>query len=121
MQQRSFFLFDHQLIFCKKDILRRDLLHYRGRLDMDHIEVVDVPDGRNPDLGLTLRNALCLHHASTLEFMCVLCCKKTEDKQRWLEAFAKERHRVKEDQEMGELSWIPFTDFKNQLLWVDVR
>uniref|UniRef100_UPI0037E7364D spermatogenesis-associated protein 13 isoform X2 n=1 Tax=Semicossyphus pulcher TaxID=241346 RepID=UPI0037E7364D len=101
MQQRSFFLFDHQLVFCKKDVLRRDLLHYRGLLDMDQTEVLDVPDGRDPDLGLTLKNALRLRNASTLEFVCVLCCRKAEDKQRWLEAFAKERHRVKEDQEMG--------------------
>lgn len=101
MQQRSFFLFDHQLVFCKKDVLRRDLLHYRGRLDMDQTEVVDLPDGRDPDLGLTVRNALRLRNASTLEFMCMLCCRKAQDKQRWLEAFAKERHRVKEDQEMG--------------------
>ncbi|KAG8009454.1 Spermatogenesis-associated protein 13 [Nibea albiflora] len=101
MQQRSFFLFDHQLVFCKKDVLRRDLLHYRDRLDMDQTEVVDVPDGRDLDLGLTLRNALRLRNASTLEFMCVLCCRKPQDKQRWLEAFAKERYRVKEDQEMG--------------------
>ncbi|XP_039982635.1 spermatogenesis-associated protein 13 isoform X2 [Xiphias gladius] len=101
MQQRSFFLFDHQLVFCKKDVLRRDLLHYRERLDMDHTEVVDVPDGRDPVLGLTLRNALRLRQASTLEFVCVLCCRKAQDKQRWLEAFAKERQRVKEDQELG--------------------
>ncbi|XP_070708873.1 myosin-M heavy chain isoform X1 [Pempheris klunzingeri] len=101
MQQRSFFLFDHQLVFCKKDVLRRDLLHYRGRLDMDQTEVVDVPDGRDLDLGLTLRNALRLRNASTLEFVCVLCCRKAQDKQRWLQAFAKERFRVKEDQEMG--------------------
>uniref|UniRef100_A0A669C9F7 Spermatogenesis associated 13 n=1 Tax=Oreochromis niloticus TaxID=8128 RepID=A0A669C9F7_ORENI len=101
MQQRSFFLFDHQLVYCKKDVLRRDLLHYRGQLDMDQTEVVDVPDGRDVDLGLTLKNALRLRHASTLEFMCALCCRKAEDKQRWLQAFAKERHRVKEDQEMG--------------------
>ncbi|XP_054478713.1 uncharacterized protein spata13 isoform X1 [Anoplopoma fimbria] len=101
MQQRSFFLFDHQLVFCKKDVLRRDLLHYRGRLDMDQTEVVDVPDGRDLDLGLTLRNALRLRNASTLEFVCVLCCRKAQDKQRWLQAFAKERYRVKEDQEMG--------------------
>lgn len=102
MQQRSFFLFDHQLIYCKKDVLRRDLLHYRGRLDTDQTEVLDVPDGRDQDLGLTLRNALRLRNASTLELTCVLCCRKAEDKQRWIEAFAKERHRVKEDQEMGE-------------------
>lgn len=102
IQQRSFFLFDHQLVFCKKDVLRRDLLHYRGRLDMDQTEVLDVPDGRDLDLGLTLRNALRLRNASTLEFVCVLCCRKAQDKERWLEAFSKERYRVKEDQEMGE-------------------
>ncbi|KAM9333538.1 uncharacterized protein spata13 [Pholidichthys leucotaenia] len=101
MQQRSFFLFDHQLVYCKKDILRRDLLHYRGRLDMDQTEVVDVVDGRDTDLGLSLKNALRLRHASTLEFVCVLCCRKAEDKQRWLRAFSRERNRVKEDQEMG--------------------
>ncbi|XP_068437513.1 spermatogenesis-associated protein 13 [Clinocottus analis] len=101
MQQRSFFLFDHQLVFCKKDVLRRDLLHYRGRLDMDQTEVLDVADGRDFDLGLTLRNALRLRHAFTLEFVCVLCCRKAQDKQRWLQAFAKERYRVKKDQEMG--------------------
>ncbi|XP_077365014.1 spermatogenesis-associated protein 13 isoform X4 [Festucalex cinctus] len=101
MQQRSFFLFDHQLVFCKKDVLRRDLLHYRGRLDMDLTEVLDVPDGRDPDLGLTLRNAVRLRHADTLEFVCVLCCRKVQDKERWLQAFNKERRRVKEDQEMG--------------------
>ncbi|TNM96293.1 hypothetical protein fugu_015954 [Takifugu bimaculatus] len=101
MQQRSFFLFDHQLIYCKKDVLRRDLLHYRGRMDTDQTEVLDVPDGRDQDLGLTLKNALRLRNASTLEFMCVLCCRKAEDKQRWLQAFARERQRVKEDQEMG--------------------
>lgn len=102
MQQRSFFLFDHQLVFCKKDVLRRDLLHYRGRLDMDLTEVLDVPDGRDPGLGLTLRNAVRLRNADTLEFVCVLCCRKLQDKERWLQAFSKERQRVKEDQEMGE-------------------
>uniref|UniRef100_A0A3Q2ECE2 Spermatogenesis associated 13 n=2 Tax=Cyprinodon variegatus TaxID=28743 RepID=A0A3Q2ECE2_CYPVA len=101
LQQRSFFLFDHQLVYCKKDVLRRDLLHYRGRLDMDEIEVLDIADGRDSDLGLTLKNALRLRNASTLEFVCALCCRKVEDKQRWLQAFAKERQRVKEDQEMG--------------------
>lgn len=101
MQQRSFFLFDHQLVFCKKDVLRRDLLHYRGRLNMDQTEVLDVPDGRDSDLGVNLKNALRLRNAFTLEFMCMLCCRKAQDKERWLQAFTKERHRVKEDQEMG--------------------
>ncbi|CAL8294432.1 unnamed protein product [Lota lota] len=100
-QQRFFFLFDHQLVFCKKDVLRRDLLHYRGRLDMDQTAVQELPDGRDPGLGLTLKNALRLRNASTLEGLCILCCRKAQDKQRWLDAFARERRRVREDQEMG--------------------
>uniref|UniRef100_A0A3B1IXX7 Spermatogenesis associated 13 n=1 Tax=Astyanax mexicanus TaxID=7994 RepID=A0A3B1IXX7_ASTMX len=99
-QQRSFFLFDHQLVFCKKDILRRDLLHYRGRLDTDHLEPLELPDGRHPDLG-TLRNAFALRHTENLEVLCVLCCRKPQDKQQWLQAFVRERNRVKEDQEIG--------------------
>ncbi|CAL9697988.1 unnamed protein product [Knipowitschia caucasica] len=101
IQQRNFFLFDHQLVFCKKDVLRRDLLHYRGRLNMDQTEVLDVPDGKDSDLGVNLKNALRLRNAYTLEFTCMLCCRKAQDKQRWLEAFGKERLRVKEDKEMG--------------------
>ncbi|KAI4894137.1 hypothetical protein NFI96_011321, partial [Prochilodus magdalenae] len=99
-QQRSFFLFDHQLVFCKKDVLRRDLLHYRGRMDTDHLEPLELPDGRHPELG-SLRNAFALRHAENLEVLCVLCCRKAQDKQHWLQAFARERRRVKEDQEIG--------------------
>uniref|UniRef100_A0A674DSZ2 Spermatosis associated 13 n=1 Tax=Salmo trutta TaxID=8032 RepID=A0A674DSZ2_SALTR len=100
-QQRSFFLFDHQLVFCKKDVLRRDLLYYRGRLDMDHTELLEMPDGRDPELGMSLKNALRLRNSSTLETLCYLCCRKPQDRQRWLQAFARERRRVQEDQEMG--------------------
>ncbi|XP_057179009.1 spermatogenesis-associated protein 13 isoform X2 [Triplophysa rosa] len=99
-QQRSCFLFDHQLVFCKKDVLRRDLLHYRGRLDSDHLELIDLPDGRHHDLGL-LKNAFLLRHSENLEVLSVLCCRKNQDKQRWLQAFERERRRVQEDQEMG--------------------
>uniref|UniRef100_A0A9J8CIR6 Spermatogenesis associated 13 n=1 Tax=Cyprinus carpio carpio TaxID=630221 RepID=A0A9J8CIR6_CYPCA len=99
-QQRSYFLFDHQLVFCKKDVLRRDLLHYRGRMDTDLLEPIDLPDGRHAQLGL-LKNAFLLRHAENLNVLCVLCCKKSQDKQRWLQAFARERRRVQEDQEMG--------------------
>ncbi|MCI4391588.1 hypothetical protein PGIGA_G00136210 [Pangasianodon gigas] len=99
-QQRSCFLFDHQLVFCKKDVLRRDLLHYRGRLETDSVVPLDLTDGRHPDLG-TLRNAVALRNHDTLEVLCVLSCRKAQDKQLWLEAFSRERRRVKEDQEMG--------------------
>lgn len=101
-QQRSCFLFDHQLVYCKKDVLRRDILHYRGRLDTDSVVPMDLPDGRHTDLGM-LRNAFALRNHDTLEVLCVLSCRKAQDKQLWLEAFSQERRRVKEDEEMGEL------------------
>ncbi|KAI1891237.1 hypothetical protein AGOR_G00141710 [Albula goreensis] len=100
MQQRVYFLFDHQMVFCKKDVLRRDLLLYRGRLDTDHVEVLDVPDGRHPQLGLSLKNAFHLRDAAG-HVDCLFCAKKPEDKQRWMQAFIDERRRVREDQEMG--------------------
>ncbi|XP_060722911.1 uncharacterized protein arhgef4 isoform X2 [Tachysurus vachellii] len=99
-QQRMFFLFDHQLVFCKKDLLRRDILYYKGRLDMDQVEVVDVEDGKDKDLNVTVKNALKLLSPDGAEIH-LLCAKKSELKQRWLRAFAEERHQVQHDRDTG--------------------
>ena len=42
----SFFLFDHQLVYCKRDLLKRNTFVYRGRLNLDMCEIVDLPDGK---------------------------------------------------------------------------
>ncbi|XP_036014458.1 spermatogenesis-associated protein 13 isoform X5 [Mus musculus] len=99
-QQRIFFLFDHQLVSCKKDLLRRDMLYYKGRMDMDEVELVDVEDGRDKDWSLSLRNAFKLVSKATDEVH-LFCARKQEDKARWLQAYADERRRVQEDQQMG--------------------
>lgn len=100
-QQRTFFLFDHQLVSCKKDLLRRDMLYYKGRIDMDEMELVDVEDGRDKDWNLSVRNAFKLVSRTTSEVH-LFCAKKQEDKARWLQACSDERRRVQEDQEMGK-------------------
>lgn len=100
-QQRTFFLFDHQLVSCKKDLLRRDMLYYRGRVDMDDMELVDLEDGRDKDWNLSLKNAFKLVSRTSDEAH-VFCARKQEDKARWLQACADERRRVREDREMGE-------------------
>ncbi|XP_044098678.1 rho guanine nucleotide exchange factor 4 isoform X5 [Neovison vison] len=99
-QQRMFFLFDHQLIYCKKDLLRRDVLYYKGRVDMDGLEVVDLEDGKDRDLHVSVKNAFRLLCGATGESH-LLCARKSEQKQRWLKAFAEEREQVRLDQETG--------------------
>ncbi|XP_048882302.1 uncharacterized protein LOC125749257 isoform X2 [Brienomyrus brachyistius] len=102
-QLRMFFLFDHQMIYCKKDLLRRDILYYKGRVDVDHVEVLDVEDGRDRDFGMSVRNALKLRprDSSASREEVLLCAKKPEQKLRWLRAFQDERSQVQHDLETG--------------------
>ncbi|XP_054442655.1 rho guanine nucleotide exchange factor 4 isoform X1 [Pteronotus mesoamericanus] len=99
-QQRVFFLFDHQLIYCKKDLLRRDVLYYKGRVDLGGLEVEDVEDCKDRDLHVSVKNAFRLRCSATGESH-LLCARKPEQKQRWLQAFARERQQVRLDQETG--------------------
>ncbi|XP_076827323.1 uncharacterized protein LOC143473970 isoform X2 [Brachyhypopomus gauderio] len=99
-QQRMFFLFNHQMVYCKKDLLRRDILYYKGRMDMDQMEVLDVEDGKDKELNVSVKNGMRLRSLSGSEVH-LLCAKKPEQKQRWLRALADEREQVQHDRETG--------------------
>lgn len=83
-----------------QDLLRRDILYYKSRINMDDMEIVDVEDGKDKDFNISVKNAFKLHYKTTEEVH-LFCAKKPEQKQRWLKAFENERKQVQLDQETG--------------------
>uniref|UniRef100_A0A8B9S9K0 Rho guanine nucleotide exchange factor 4 n=1 Tax=Apteryx owenii TaxID=8824 RepID=A0A8B9S9K0_APTOW len=82
------------------DLLRRDILYYKSRINMDDMEILDVEDGKDKDFNISVKNAFKLHCRDTEEVH-LFCAKKPEQKQRWLKAFESERRQVQLDQETG--------------------
>uniref|UniRef100_A0A673VIR7 Rho guanine nucleotide exchange factor 9 n=1 Tax=Salmo trutta TaxID=8032 RepID=A0A673VIR7_SALTR len=99
-QQRVFLPLDHQLVLCKKDLIRRDILYYKGRIDMDRYDVRDAIDGRDEDFNVSVKNAFKLHNKDSEELH-IFLSKKQEEKTRWLRAFHEERKMVQEDEKIG--------------------
>ncbi|EMP31365.1 Rho guanine nucleotide exchange factor 4 [Chelonia mydas] len=83
-----------------QDLLRRDILYYKSRINMDDMEIVDVEDGKDKDFNISVKNAFKLLCRDPEEVH-LFCAKKPEQKQRWLKAFENERKQVQLDQETG--------------------
>ncbi|XP_063062477.1 phosphatidylinositol 3,4,5-trisphosphate-dependent Rac exchanger 2 protein [Engraulis encrasicolus] len=105
IQERSFFLFDNLLVYCKKKNRRlknsktstegpRYL--FRGRINTEVMEVENVDDGTADyhSSGNIVNNGWKIHNtAKNKWFVCM--AKTPEEKQEWLEAILKERERRK--------------------------
>lgn len=84
-----------------QDLIRRDILYYKGRINMDRYEVKDAIDGRDDDFNVSIKNAFKLHNKDTEEIH-IFLAKKLEEKIRWLRAFHEERKMVLEDEKIGK-------------------
>ncbi|KAK0182228.1 hypothetical protein PV327_000389 [Microctonus hyperodae] len=96
----TLFLFDHQLVYCKKDILKRDTYVYKGRIYLDTSEVIDVPDGKDHQLGVTVRHCLKVYSCVRDKWL-LFCCRTAEEKRKWLNAMSEERRLVEQDRNEG--------------------
>ncbi|XP_034037748.1 rho guanine nucleotide exchange factor 9-like [Thalassophryne amazonica] len=83
-----------------QDLIRRDILYYKGRIDMDRYEVRDAIDGRDDDFNVSVKNAFKLCNRDSEEIH-IFLAKKPEEKIRWLRAFHEERKMVQEDEKIG--------------------
>jgi Rho guanine nucleotide exchange factor 4 len=112
----TLFLFDHQIVYCKKDILKRNTYVYKGRICLDTSEVIDVADGKDGHLGVSVRHAIKLYSCVRDKWL-LFCCRSSSDKQRWLQAFAEERKLVAQDKDDG----LEFPPSAKQLAKVAAR
>lgn len=84
----TLFLFDRQLIYCKKDLLKRTNYIYKGRIFLDNCRILNLPDGKM--FGVNLKNALrmfCETRSKWLDF----CFRSNSSKVRFLNTLSAER------------------------------
>ncbi|XP_065221150.1 uncharacterized protein RhoGEF3 isoform X2 [Planococcus citri] len=89
----TLFLFDHQLVFCKKDILKRDFYMYKGRISLDNCEVIDIADGKDSLLGINIRHGIKIQNIQKNKWL-LFSCRTHKEKLEWLEAFKREKELV---------------------------
>lgn len=88
----TLFLFDHLLVYCRRDLLKRNSFQFRGRIDLDSAQVIDIGDGKDELSGASVRNAVRITSPQNNKWY-IFCCKTEEDKLRWLLKFREERMR----------------------------
>eukprot|EP00047_Mylnosiga_fluctuans_P015443 m.46493 g.46493 ORF g.46493 m.46493 type:complete len:672 (-) comp5925_c0_seq2:183-2198(-) len=96
-QCREFFLFDHILVYCKREKRRLEL---RGDLPMVELIFKDAPDGRIKHGATPLINAFEIHNYKKNKWY-TCYAYSGEEKRRWLRALEEERKGVKDTQQVA--------------------
>ncbi|XP_059843226.1 rho guanine nucleotide exchange factor 4-like [Hypanus sabinus] len=86
------YLFDHQMILCKKDLIRRNVLYYKERIFLETCLVTEVGDGNDMEFDCKVKYAFKLRSKFFEERCRLMFAKSLADKQLWLHAFEKERN-----------------------------
>ena len=96
----TLFLFDRQLVYCKKDLLKRTNYIYKGRIFLDNCRILNLPDGKM--FGVTLKNALRLY-CDTRNKWFDFCFRSSSSKLRFLNTLSSERQFCGESLFVSEL------------------
>lgn len=99
----TLFLFDRQLIYCKKDLLKRTSYIYKGRIFLDNCRILNLPDGKI--FGVTLKNALRIY-CDTRNKWLDFCFRSSSSKVRFLNTLSAERQFCGQSLFVSELAGI---------------
>lgn len=99
----TLFLFDRQLIYCKKDLLKRTNYLYKGRIFLDNCRILNLPDGKI--FGVTLKNALRIY-CDTRNKWFDFCFRSGSSKLRFLNTLSAERQFCGQSLFVSELAGL---------------
>lgn len=99
----TLFLFDRQMIYCKKDLLKRTQYIYKGRIFLDNCRILNLPDGKI--FGVTLKNALRIY-CDTRNKWLDFCFRSGSAKLRFLNTLSAERQFCGQSLFVSELAGI---------------
>lgn len=99
----TLFLFDRQLIYCKKDLLKRANYIYKGRIFLDNCRILNLPDGKI--FGVTLKNALRIY-CDTRNKWLDFCFRSSNGKLRFLNTLSAERQFCGQNLFVSELAGV---------------
>ncbi|KAJ8030663.1 Spermatogenesis-associated protein 13 [Holothuria leucospilota] len=94
---RRLFLFDHQLIICKKDLLKRNGFVFKGRLDTKEYTATSLKGCKDSPA-----HSWKLSHQEDDSLTLTFVSRNKDDKSAWMKAFQEERKCVAEMEKTGE-------------------
>lgn len=65
---------------------------------MDTSEVIDIPDGKDPQSSVTIRHGIKIYSCIRDKWL-LFCCRNAEEKSKWLDALSEERKLVAQDRQ----------------------